>query len=63
MSSDQRDNVDLLALQLADNGLHTATAHTDTGADRVDVGLVADHRNLGAGAGSRATDLISIRPS
>ena len=46
-----RNNVDLLALQLADNGLHAAAAHTDTGADRVDVGFVADHRDFCAGAG------------
>ena len=31
-----RDNVDLLALQLVDDGLHTRTAHADAGADRID---------------------------
>ena len=43
-----RDDVDLLALELVHHGLHPATAHTDTGAHRVDGAVIGDHRDLGA---------------
>jgi hypothetical protein len=43
-----RDDVDFLALQFVDDGLHAAAAHTDAGADRVDGGIVGDHGDLGA---------------
>src|SRR5690606_20209158 len=45
------DDVDLLALKLADDGLHAAAAHAHAGADRVNRGVVADDGNLGARAG------------
>ena len=34
------DDVDLLALQFADHGLHPRAAHADAGADRIDAGIV-----------------------
>ena len=46
-----RDDVDLLALQLADHRLNAAAAHADAGADRVDAAVAGDHRDLGAAAG------------
>ena len=46
-----RDDVDLLALQFADDGLHPAAAHADAGADRVDAAVARNHRDLGAAAG------------
>src|SRR6185369_1330855 len=41
------DDVDLLALQLADHGLHALSAHADAGADRIDRGILGDHGDLG----------------
>src|SRR5262249_10390114 len=46
-----RDDVDLLALQFLDDRLDAAAAHADAGADRVDAGIVRQHRDLGAAAG------------
>ena len=46
-----RDDVDLLALQLADDRLDAAAAHADAGADRVDAAVARDDRDLGAAAG------------
>ncbi len=48
------NDVDLLALQLADDGLHAAAAHADAGADRIDRGIAADHGDLGAASQDRA---------
>jgi hypothetical protein len=45
------DDVDLLALQLADHGLHAAAAHADAGADRIDRGIIRHDADLGAAAG------------
>ena len=45
------DDVDLLALQLLDDGLDAAALHADAGADRVDRAVVADDADLGAAAG------------
>src|SRR5260370_16315636 len=45
-----RDNVDLLALQLADDRLDPAAAHPDAGADRIDAAVARDDRDLGAAA-------------
>jgi hypothetical protein len=45
-----RNDVDLLALQFADDRLDAAAAHADAGADRVDRGIAADHGDLGARA-------------
>ena len=45
------NDVDLLALQLADDRLDAAAAHADAGADRIDRAVVRDHRDLGAAAG------------
>ncbi len=42
------DDVDLLAAQLADDGLHARAAHADAGADRIDVALAREDRDLGA---------------
>ncbi len=44
------NDVDLLALQLADDGLDAAAAHADAGTDRIDRGIAADDGDLGAGA-------------
>ena len=54
-----RDDVDLLALQLLDDGLDAAALHADAGADRVDRAVVADDADLGAAAGvaGRGLDL------
>ena len=46
-----RDDVDLLALQLADHRLDAAAAHADAGADRIDAAVARDDRDLGAAAG------------
>src|SRR4029079_6306869 len=46
-----RDDVDLFALQLADDRLDAAAAHADAGADRVDAAVARDDRDLGAAAG------------
>ncbi len=45
------DDVDLLALELGDDGLDPAAAHADAGADGVDARIVRDHRNLGPAPG------------
>src|SRR5215217_2228130 len=45
------DDVDLLALQLGDDSLNAAAAHTDAGADGVDAAVVGDHGHLGARTG------------
>ena len=44
------NDVDLLALQFADDGLHARAAHADAGADRIDRGIARDHGDLGARA-------------
>ncbi len=44
------NDVDLLALQFVDDGLHARAAHADAGADRIDRGIPRDHRDLGARA-------------
>ena len=46
-----RDDVDLLALQFADDRLDPAAAHADAGADRIDAAVARDDRDLGAAAG------------
>src|SRR6202040_922481 len=46
-----RDDVDLFALQLADDRLDPAAAHPDAGADRIDAAVARNDRNLGAAAG------------
>src|SRR5580693_9512227 len=46
-----RDDVDLLALQLADDRLDPAAAHPDAGSDRVYAAVARDDRDLGAAAG------------
>src|SRR4030095_14382896 len=46
-----RDDVDLLALQLVDHGLHARAAHADAGADRIDGRVARNHADLGARAG------------
>src|SRR5690606_18853297 len=51
-----RNDVDLLALQFADDGLNAGAAHADAGADRIDGSVTRDDRDLGAGtriAGNR----------
>src|SRR3954451_13743233 len=45
-----RDDVDLLALQLIDDGLYARTAHADAGTDRVDGGIARNHRDFRARA-------------
>src|SRR5262249_26147068 len=45
------DDVDLFALQFADDGLHARAAHADAGADRVDGAVVGQNRDLGARTG------------
>ena len=45
------DDVDLLALQLVDDGLHARAAHADAGADGIDGGILGDDGDLGAAAG------------
>ena len=42
------DDVDLLAAQLADDRLHARALHADAGADRIDVALAREHRDLRA---------------
>src|SRR4051794_25118099 len=44
----ERDDVDLLAAQLADDGLHARALHADACADRIDVALARHDRDLGA---------------
>ena len=46
-----RNDVDLLALKLADHRLDAGAAHTDAGADRVDRRIARDDGDLGARAG------------
>src|SRR5262249_47989432 len=41
------DDVDLLAAQLTDDGLHAGALHADARADRIDVALARAHRDLG----------------
>ena len=41
------DDVDLLAAQLANDGLYPGALHADAGADRIDVALATDDRDLG----------------
>ena len=48
MSSLNGNDVDLLAAQLADDGLHARALHADAGADRIDVALARHDRDLGA---------------
>src|SRR6516165_6469071 len=43
-----RDDVDLLALQLVDHGLHARTAHADAGADRINRRIPGNHRDFRA---------------
>ncbi len=43
-----RNDVDLLALQFVDHGLHARAAHADAGADRIHRGIARDHADLGA---------------
>ena len=45
-----RNDVDLLALKLLDDGLDAAALHADAGADRIDRAVVADDADLGAAA-------------
>src|SRR6185437_9719806 len=45
-----RNDVDTLALQFLHHRLHAHAAHADAGADRIDAGILADHRDLGAAA-------------
>ncbi len=45
-----RDDVDALALQFADDGLHARAAHADAGADGIDGGIARHHGDLGARA-------------
>src|SRR5690349_432519 len=45
-----RDDVDLFALQLLNDGLDTAALHADAGANRIDGAVVADHADFGAAA-------------
>ena len=47
------DDVDLLALQLVDHGLHALAAHADAGADGIDRGILGDDGDLGAGCRDR----------
>src|SRR4029077_2243583 len=65
------DDVDLLALQLADHRLHTLTAHADAGADRIDRGVFGNDGNFCPGAGisrhrldlhDAIVDLRDLRP-
>ncbi len=42
------DNVDLLAAQLANDGLHTHALHAYAGADRIHILVAGEHGNLGA---------------
>ena len=45
------DDIDLFALQFADDRLNAAAAHADAGADRVDAAVARDDGDLGAAAG------------
>ena len=45
-----RNDVDAFALQFLHHRLDAHAAHADTGADGVDGGILADHRDLGAAA-------------
>jgi hypothetical protein len=45
------DDVHLLALQLADHGLHALAAHADAGAHRIDGAILGDDGDLGPGSG------------
>ena len=48
------DDVDLLALQLADHRLHALAAHADAGADRIDRAVLGDDGDLGPASPDRA---------
>jgi hypothetical protein len=58
-----RNDVDLLALQFVDHGLHARAAHADAGADRIDRGIPRNHADFCARAGIAGTALISTMPS
>ena len=45
------NDVDLLAAQLADDGLHAHALHSDASANTIDVAVTARHGDLGALAG------------
>src|SRR5260370_22246032 len=45
------DDVDLLAAQLADDGLHAHALHADAGANTIDIAVPALHRDFGALSG------------
>jgi hypothetical protein len=45
------DDVDLLAAELAHDGLHPGAAGPDAGADRIDLGIGGDDGDLGAVTG------------
>ena len=45
------DDVDLLALQLVDDGLDARAAHADASTDRIDRGILRNDGDLGAAAG------------
>ena len=45
------NDVDLLAAQLADDGLDARALHADAGADRIDIALARSYGDLGAFAG------------
>src|SRR6185437_16793078 len=46
-----RNDVDLLALQFVDHGLHARAAHADAGADRIDRRIPRNHANFRARPG------------
>ncbi len=43
------NNIHFFAVQLFDHGLHAQPSLTDTGPDGIDIRVVGEHRNLGAG--------------
>src|SRR5579875_1294969 len=45
------DDVDFFTAQFLDHRLHARSLHADTGADRIDVGIVGINRHFGAAAG------------
>jgi hypothetical protein len=57
------DDVDLLAAQLADDRLHARALHADAGADRIDVALAREHRDLRRSPASRTAPRIITVPS
>ena len=46
-----RDNIDLFALQFANNSLHAGAAHTNACANRINRRIIADNRDFRTGAG------------